>query len=144
MSETALSLRLLQLKWQIEESPDSEEFIIPSGGGAPEWLINGGDANTVEWQTMFDGGGAGTPLSEYVYFFDSNGGGGADIKLRGIFDECVENDKARQTTRRVPRVILFSAPSGNKKGVQIIIRGKAYRIEKQEIDANIGIVLRLN
>jgi hypothetical protein len=138
----ALSFRLQQLKWQIEESPDSEEFIIPTGGGTPEWMIDGGDANTVEWQTMFDGGNANTPSSEYAYFFVSDTG--EDIKLRGIFDECVENDKARQTTRRVPRVILFSVPSGNKKGVKIIVRGKVYSIEKQEIDANIGIVLRLN
>lgn len=131
---TALSFRLSQLKWQIEESPDSEEFVIPTGGEAPEWMIDGGDADTVQWQTMFDGGDAQTPEGGYQYFLAGNSGG--DIVLRGIFDECVENDGGRGATRRAPRVILFSVPAGNKKGAAIVIRGKTYKIEKQEIDAN--------
>jgi hypothetical protein len=139
---TALSFRLQQLKWQIEESPDSEEFIIPIGAALPDWIINGGDAGTVQWETMFDGGNALTPESDYQYFLQ--GDTGENIITRGIFDECVENDAGRGATRRVPRVILFSVPAGNKRGVPIIIRGKTYKIEKQEIDANIGIILRLN
>jgi hypothetical protein len=143
MSESpALSFRLRQLKWQIEQSPDSEDFIIPTGGLAPDWIINGGNADAAEWLTMFDGGGADAPEGGYRYLL--SGGWRDDIVVRGVFDESVENDKERQTTRRVPRVILFSVPAGNKKGVKIIVRGKTYKIEKQEIDANIGIVLRLN
>jgi hypothetical protein len=64
----ALDFRLRQLKWQIEQSPDSEEFIIPSGGQTPDWIIDGGDAGTIQWQTMFDGGDANTPESAYQYF----------------------------------------------------------------------------
>jgi hypothetical protein len=143
MSENpALGFRLRQLKWQIEESPDSEEFIIPFGGEAPEWVIDGGEAGAIQWQTMFDGGNAQTPEDGYQYYLA--GVTGEDIILRGIFDECVENDAGRGATRRVPRVILFSVPAGNKKGAVVIIRGKTYKIEKQEIDANIGIILRLN
>jgi hypothetical protein len=138
----ALSFRLLQLKWQIEESPDSEEFIIPAGREPPEWIIDGGDAGAIKWQTMFDGGNALTPESEYQYYLQ--GVNGEDIIVRGIFDECVENDAGRGATRRVPRVILFAVPEGNKKGLPIIIRGKEYKIETQAIDANIGIILRLN
>jgi hypothetical protein len=143
MGKSAASdFRLRQLKWQIELSPDSEEFIIPSGGQTPDWIINGGDAGTIQWQTMFDGGGADTPESAYQYFLSSYTVG--DIKIRGIFDECAENDRERGATRRVPRVILFAVPAGIKRGVPVIIRGKEYKIEKQEIDANTGIVLRLN
>jgi hypothetical protein len=143
MGKSAASdFRLRQLKWQIEQSPDSEEFVISSGGQTPDWIINGEDAGTIQWQTMFDGGGADTPESAYLYFLSSYTGG--DIKIRGIFDECVENDKERGATRRVPRVILFAVPAGIKRGVPVIIRGKEYKIEKQEIDANTGIVLRLN
>ncbi|MDR3355793.1 MAG: hypothetical protein LBO04_01225 [Spirochaetaceae bacterium] len=138
----APNFRLRQLKWQIEESPDSEDFIIPAGGGSSEWLVEGGTPDTIQWETMYDGGNAETPESEYRYFLDGNSG--ENITVRGIFDECVENDKGRGTTRRVPRVILFSVPAGNKRGVPIIIRGREYKIEKQEIDANIGIILRLN
>ena len=93
------------------------------------------------WQTMFDGGNAETPITEYEYLL--GGVHAIDLKLRGIFDESAKKDDRTGAIRRVPRVTLFAVPSGNKKGVPIIVRGKEYKIDRQEVDANIGIVLWL-
>jgi hypothetical protein len=140
MGAAALECRRRQLRWQIEESPDSEEFVIPAGDVG--FILDGGTPSTLEWMYLFDGATASTPDSEYEYIIEPWDGG--DITFRGIFDESVENDAAHTSTRRVPRLILFGVPSFVSKGTPVIVRGKQMAVTKMEADANIGIVLRLN
>jgi hypothetical protein len=137
MGAAALEYRRKQLRWQIEESPDSEEFAIPG-----PVILDGGTPATLEWKYLFDGSTAQTPDSEYVYLIEPYDG--TDITFSGIFDESVENDAAMNATRRVPRIILFGVPLFVTRGTAITVRGKKMTVMKIESDANIGIVLRLN
>jgi hypothetical protein len=68
---------------------------------------------------------------------------GEEFEIRGIFDESVITDDGKKTTRPVPRIMLFEVPVYESGKTEIIIRGKTYKAQKHETDANIGSVLYL-
>jgi hypothetical protein len=106
-----------QLRHQIERSPFSEDFII----------------NTIE------------PLQLESVFGDkeTRGDAGGCI-VRGIFDNSIDHDVPHSATKPKPRLVLYLFPRNLPQDTTITIRGKQYKIRKQEADANIGYVIHLN
>jgi hypothetical protein len=125
------------LKFQLESSPFSEEFVLTGDEG---WMLDNGSPPQVEFEYAFDNAGAGD--TEYEYRFVPLDGEG-NVKLRGIFDESVERNETNQSTRRKSRVYLFGFPKGTKRGTPLIVRGKRYEVTSYETDANLGIVVWL-
>ena len=70
-------------------------------------------------------------------------GGGTPFVIRGIFDESIITEDNRKSTRPVPRIMLYEIPEYKSGETEIIVRGKTYRAQKHEIDANVGAVLFL-
>ncbi|MDR3341807.1 MAG: hypothetical protein LBT14_03285 [Treponema sp.] len=70
---------------------------------------------------------------------------GESFTIRGIFDESVliDDGNSRKTTRPIPRIILYEVPEYESGKTEIVVRGKTYRAQKHEVDANIGVVLFL-
>jgi hypothetical protein len=69
--------------------------------------------------------------------------GGDPFVIRGIFDESVLTEDGKRMTRPCPRIMLFEIPEYESGKTEIIVRGKTYRAQKHEIDANTGAVLFL-
>jgi len=70
-------------------------------------------------------------------------GGGEAFEIRGIFDESVTANDSNKSSRPVPRIILYAVPEYESGKTEIIARGKTYRAQKHETDANTGSVLFL-
>jgi hypothetical protein len=66
-----------------------------------------------------------------------------DEIILGIFDESVERDKDKHSTRRKPRIIVFTVPEYQSGETKIIVREKEYKIMNHETDANHGSILWL-
>jgi hypothetical protein len=69
--------------------------------------------------------------------------GGEPFVIRGIFDESVLAEDGKRMTRPCPRIMLYEIPGYEPGKTEIIVRGKTYRAQKHEIDANTGAVLFL-
>jgi hypothetical protein len=70
-------------------------------------------------------------------------GGGEPFTIRGIFDESVLTVDGKQMTRPTPRIMLYEIPEYDSGKTEVIVRGKTYRAQKHETDANTGSVLFL-
>jgi hypothetical protein len=70
-------------------------------------------------------------------------GGGEPFTIRGIFDESVLTVDGKQMTRPCPRILLHEVPEYESGKTEVVARGKIYRAQKHEVDANIGAVLFL-
>jgi hypothetical protein len=127
------------LRWHIEHSPFSEDVIVHV---SEAWFIDGGNAGTLEWETIFDGADAKTPPGEYQYL-PGGEGEGETLVLRGIFDESVERDEGSKATRRKPRAAVSAWPKMAQAGTRVTIRGKEYAVTSYEADANLGMVVWL-
>ena len=69
--------------------------------------------------------------------------GGEPFDIRGVFDESLSYDARRLGTRPVPRVLVYTVPAYTAGKTEIRVRGKTYRIQKHETDANNGSALFL-
>jgi hypothetical protein len=82
-----------------------------------------------------------SPFSET--FTAAPASGGEPFEIRGIFDESVVTEDGRKTARPVPRITVCEAPEYEPGKTEIIIRGKTYRMNRHETDANLGAVIYL-
>jgi hypothetical protein len=106
-----------QLQYQIERSPFSEEFVITCEG-------------PLELVSVF---------GEVEMRGDDTG-----CIVRGLFDSSIDQDTAHSVSKPKPRLMVYSFPRDLPQDTSITVRGKAYRIRKQEVDTNIGYVIHLN
>jgi hypothetical protein len=70
-------------------------------------------------------------------------GGGEPFTIRGVFDESVLIVDGKRATRPCPRILLHEVPEYESGKTEITVRGKTYRAQKHETDANNGSVLFL-
>ena len=68
---------------------------------------------------------------------------GEPFTIRGIFDESVLTEDGKRATRPCPRIMLYEAPVYESGKTEVSVRGKTYRAQKHETDANNGTVLFL-
>ena len=81
------------------------------------------------------------PFSES--FLVNPADGGEPFEILGIFDASVVLDDGKKSARPVPRIIVFKVPVYESGKTEIEARGKTYRIQKHETDANLGTVVFL-
>jgi hypothetical protein len=114
------------LRFQLEESPFSEEIIL-------RWTIGDAGVTLIALDgteiTAINGAGIG-----------ALGGGETGLVLRGIFDESAERDAGTKSVRVKPRVLVFRWPVPAPPDTRVRVRGKEYAVTSHERDANLGIV----
>jgi hypothetical protein len=109
-----------QLRYQIEGSPFSEDFIISVAGDEPVCLaaLDGTELTTL-------------------------GSGEGELRVRGIFDESVERETGNKAIRNKPRLYVYRWINPMPQSTKVIVRGKEYAATSYDKDANTGIVVWL-
>lgn len=82
-----------------------------------------------------------SPFSEM--FTASPADGGEPFEIRGIFDESIVTNDDKKSTRPIPRIMVYEVPEYESGKTEITVRGRTYRIQKHETDANIGSLIFL-
>jgi hypothetical protein len=108
-----------QLKYQLEQSPFSEEIIVTFETHNPVCLAAVDKQETA--------------------IFESSG----ELRIMGIFDESVEREMNTSAIRKKPRVYVYRWLSPMPEGTRVVVRGKQYSATSYDKDANMGIVVWL-